>query len=116
MNVVTKNTVAMLLGAAGIFALLVAIGLGSAPAIAISAVCILLTYVLFAYGDFILPLVFGAAGARQEIGQYLLVPQMDALVKKSGAGYIASVFLGVAITDSLQEKTAEQSVQYGANF
>ncbi|MBM3228835.1 hypothetical protein FJZ26_00225 [Candidatus Parvarchaeota archaeon] len=98
----------------GLFAFLASLASSSALAAAISALCICATYVFWKYGDVLAPHLFGAIGLKQEFGQYEVVAARDAIVKKSGDGYVASMFLGVQMPQLEAEGDGKEGQDYSA--
>ncbi len=76
----------------------------------------LMTYVMWRHGDSVMTILFGFAGREEKIGNFAVVPQRDAIVRKISDRYIASVFAIGEIAESLDDKPSDYVDSYSRNF
>jgi len=106
--------------AAGAFILFFGMGLQGElkfPFMAIASVMVMLSIAIYKYGYIIIPLItrFARVVEVHDSG-YELLPGQEAIVRKIGDIYYASMFLLVRIYESATEKSPEENVAYTEYF
>jgi hypothetical protein len=86
-------------------------------AIIISAICMPLSLLIWKYGYLIIPLITKRANIVEvHDAGYEVTPAQDAIVKKVGNQYYASVFLHIKMYKSVTERSAEETMVYVDSF
>lgn len=79
----------------------------------VSAICALVSFALWKYGYLVIPYLTQKANISESLeGGYEVTPAQDAIVKKIGDEYYASVFIHLKMYRSTTERSEEENVVY----
>ncbi|MFH8120412.1 MAG: hypothetical protein QXS37_06425 [Candidatus Aenigmatarchaeota archaeon] len=88
-----------------------------AVALIISAICMPISLLIWKYGYLIIPMITKRANVVEvHDAGYEVTPAQDAIVKKVGNQYYASVFLHIKMYKSVTERSAEENMVYIDSF
>ncbi|MFH1306688.1 MAG: hypothetical protein ABIH83_03490 [Candidatus Micrarchaeota archaeon] len=108
MDFLKNKTITLLALLGGALSLLAGYYLSAPIFLGISALCFLLSIIIWKFGYFLAPLLTRTINYSPKFDDYELTPQQDVILKKSSDGYYASAFLSVSLRDSTAFKTSEQ--------
>lgn len=92
------------------------VALANPYAMSAAGLFFLLTYVMWRHGDSVMTVIFGFAGREEKIGNYSVVAQRDAIVRKESDRYTASAFAIGELAESLEDKPSSYVEAYSRNF